>query len=184
MHIALIEQVFGHTADVVAGHSALASIAVEGAHFCIGNAGFFHEDNAVAADAVMRCAQIHAQGFGAGDGAVKVFKENIVIAAGLHLGKGDPHLPGAHVIDVDKLRVPEGEAAFNNLGQCAGRIRTGQTGNAQLHGTAVQERVISDRGVFDCAGIDDIAELSALHEIHEHRAFRGIGHGSDGNAER
>ena len=58
----VVVHVLGHAAYIVSRHAALAAVTVEGAHPAVRRSGLFHEHNAVAADAVVRRAQTHAQG--------------------------------------------------------------------------------------------------------------------------
>ena len=162
--IALVVEIFAHTAQVVAGYLTLAAVAVERAHPRVCGGGFFDKHDAVTADAVMRRAQADAQAFGAGYGAVEVFDEDIVVARALHLGEADFLLPAPHRVYIDKLGILLVEAACDDLRKSVCRVKARQAGYAELHRTAVQGDIVAHGGILDGAGIDDIAEPSAFHE--------------------
>ena len=93
---------------------------VEGAHLRIGHSRALDEDDAVGSNAGVGCAETDAEGLRTGDAAVKVFDENIVVAAGVHLGEADLLPPGPHGIDVHQLHVAEGVTAGQDLRQGSG----------------------------------------------------------------
>lgn len=73
-----------------------------------------------------------------GDGAVKVLQEDIVVAAGLHLGKLQPLPLRAQVADIHQLGVTLVIAAGQDIRRGAGRVQRGQTGDSQLDAAVVQ----------------------------------------------
>jgi len=182
LHIAPVAEVFAHAAYVVARHFALAAVPVEGAHLGVGSIGAFDEHYAVAADAGVSVAKAYAQRFRGGDAAVEVFNEYVIISAVLHFGKPDLPVGCAHVIYIHKLRIAGGEAALDHACQGVCGVKTGETRYAQLHCPQMQGRVVAHGGVLHGSGVDDIAEIPALHKLHDVVVFRGVGHGRDLNA--
>ena len=182
-HIALVEHVLGHAAQVVAGNGAFAAVLIEGTHLHIGNAAALHEDYAIAADAVMGAAEADAQGLGTADAVVKILDEYIVVAAALHLGELYPLPPQAHGVDVHQLRILLGKAAGNNVRQSHGGIQGGKAGYAQLHGPPVQSDVVAHGGVLHGSGVYDVAQFAAFHQRAYFIALGGIGQGGDRQAQ-
>ena len=113
----------------------------------------------------MPVAKSDAERFRAFDLSVKVFDEDIVVRAVLHFREFDLCPPLTHVVDVNKLGVSGGEAAFDHLREGVGGVDACQAGNAELHRPAMKSREIADRVVFDRSGIDDIAQSAAFHEL-------------------
>jgi hypothetical protein len=60
-------------------------------------------------------AQADAQGLRAGDLSVEVLDEDVVVAAGVHLGEANLLPPGTHGVDVHQLGILAVEAALNDF---------------------------------------------------------------------
>ena len=75
-----------------------------------------YEENAVPTDAGVGSTEIHAQRFGTGNSSVKVFNENVIVAAGVHFGEGNGLPPGTHVVDIHQLGIIGTETALQNFG--------------------------------------------------------------------
>ena len=174
--VAFVVQVLGHAADVVAGHFTFASVAVKRAHPRVRHGRQLDQHNPVAADAGVRRAKADAQRFGAGDLAVEIFDEDIVVAAGMHFGKADFLPPRAHIVDVHQLGVAAVEPAFDDLRQCVGGVQRSEARDPQLHSVAVQLGVVADGRVFDRAGVDDIVQGAAFHQPADLVAFGDVAH--------
>ena len=89
----------------------------------------------------------------------KVLQEDIVVAAGLHLGKLQLLPLRAQVADVDQLRVTLVVAAGQDVRQGAGRVQRRQAGDSQLDAAVVQVDEIPDIARFRGAGEDHIVDL-------------------------
>ena len=159
-HDASIVEVLSHAPQGVARHLALAAVPVEHPHFRVGLVGALHQHDAVRAHAVMPVAEGNAQGFRAGNGFVKVFQEKIVIAAGLHFGKGQLLPLPAQMADVHQLRVALIVAGGQNVRQGGGGVQRGQARNAKLHRPVIQVDKVPDIGRFGGAGEDNIVNFS------------------------
>ena len=100
----------------------------------------------------------------------------------MHLGKGYLLPPLAHMVDVHQFRGQRRIPAFQDLGQGVGGIRTGEAGNAALHGMPVQQRIVAHRGILHGPCIDDVAQMPAVHEVQDLTAFAGVLHAVHGYA--
>ena len=87
---------------------------------------------------------------------MKVLKENIVIAAGLHFGKAEffPFAPQS--ANVNQFRIVLTVPGRQNIRQCVCGIQRRQARNAQLHTPPVQPDEIPDIFGFCGAGQNDI----------------------------
>ena len=112
----------------------------------------------------MAVAHRDAQGFRAGDRAFEVLDEDIVVARGLHLGKCETRLFGAHVIDVHQFRVRLRVAAGDDIRRGGRRVERGEQRNAARERVAVQGDVVVNGGVHQSAGVDDKAQRAALKQ--------------------
>ena len=82
-HQTVVIQVLAHAPQGVARRGALAAVGVEQPDLCISNVGILHQDDPVGADAVMPVTEGDTQGLRAGDLAVEVFQEDVIVSAGL-----------------------------------------------------------------------------------------------------
>ena len=148
-----------HAADAVARHAALAAVAVEDAHFGVGDGGFFNQHDAVAADAAVPVADADGQRLGAGDAAVAVVKIDVVVAAGLHLGESDFLPLGAQVVDVDELGVEQAVSRGGDVRERIGRVQRGHAGHRGQERLPVQRDVVVVRAARGRARVDDETQL-------------------------
>ena len=81
--VALVKNVFSHTADAVAAHFRFTAVGIEDTHFEVGNSRRRNQNNPVRADAEMAVGIFYRQGNGIGDFAVDV---QIVVSESLHFG--------------------------------------------------------------------------------------------------
>ena len=122
-HDVIVVEVLAHAPQGVACHHALAAVGVEHPHLRVGFLRALHEHDAVGADAVMAVAEGDAQGLGAGDLPVPVLQEDVVVAAGLHLGEFQLLALRPQVADVDELRVVLVVPGGQNVRQCVGGVQ-------------------------------------------------------------
>ncbi len=172
----VVIQVLGHAPQGVAGHGALGPVGVEHPHPGVRLLGPLHEDDAVGPDAVMPVAEGDAQRLRAGDLAVEVLQEDVVVAAGLHLGKGQLLPLRPQVADVDELRVALVVAAGQDVRQGARRVQRGQAGDAQLDAPVVQVDEVPDVLRLCGAGEDDVVDLSVLQQLEHPVVLAQLSH--------
>ena len=79
-HHTVIVQVLAHTANGVAGHTALAAVHIENAHSGVGNPALFNQYNTVSTDALVPVGEFNGQTLRAGDDAALVGEDNVVVA--------------------------------------------------------------------------------------------------------
>ena len=131
----------------------------------------------------MLLTKVYAQGFGAGNPAVEILDENIIVAAGLHLGKTNYLLFLTHIVDIDKLGIAQCKAALDNIGKRIRRIKRGKTRYVKLHGAAVKHRVIAYRRILYGARIDEVADSAGFHQLRDIVADTCILNGNDVDTE-
>jgi len=163
----VVIEVLRHTPQGVAGHGALRPVGVEHPHLGIRLPGSLHEDDAVGADAVVPVAEGDAQGLRAGDLPAEILQEDVVVAAGLHLGEGQLLPLRPQMADVDELRVPLVVAAGQDVRQGTGRIQRGQAGNAQLDAPVVQVDEVPDILRLRRAGEDHVVDPAGLQQLED-----------------
>ena len=113
----------------------------------------------------MSVAEGDTQGLGTGDFIVEVLQEDIVVAAGLHLGKAQLLPLGPQVADVDEFRVLLGVPGSQNVRQGVGGIQRSQAGDAQLDAAVVQMDEIPDIAGLRGAGEDDVVDPALLQHL-------------------
>ena len=105
-NIACVMQVFSDVAQAVSCNLSAASVPVEDPHPAIRNRAFLQEHQPESTDPIMPVAQGDAQGFRAGDAAVKILRKDIIVSGGFHFGKAEPCAFGPHMVQIHQLRCP------------------------------------------------------------------------------
>ena len=157
-------QVFSDVAQAVSCNLSAASVPVEDPHPAIRNRAFLQEHQPESTDPVMPVAQGDAQGFRAGDAAVKILRKDIIVSGGFHFGKAEPCAFGPHMVQIHQLRVVAPVARRDDVRYRVGGVQRGKAGDSRLHGMAVQTDIKIHGGVICRAGINDIADLSAVQQ--------------------
>ena len=161
----IVIEVLGHAPQGVAGHGALGPVGIEHPHPGVRLPGPLHKDDAVSPDAVVPVAEGDAQRLRTGDLPVEILQEDVVVAAGLHLGEGQLLPLRPQVADVDELRVPLVVPAGQDIRQGAGGVQRGQAGDAQLDAPVVQVDEVPDILRLRGAGEDDVVDLPGLQQL-------------------
>ena len=126
-----------------------------------------HQDDPVGADAVVPVTEGDAQGLRAGDLAVEVFQEDVIVSAGLQLGEFQLLTLAAEVADVDELRVPLVVAAGQNIRQRIGGIQRGQARDPQLDAAVVQMDEVPDIDGLRGAGEDHVVDAAVFQQLED-----------------
>ena len=135
-----------------------------------------HQNDAVGPHAVVAVAEGDAQGLGAGDPPVEVLQEDVVVAAGLHLGKGQllPVVP--EVADVHQLRVPLVVPGLQDVRQGPGGVQGGEAGDSQLDAAVGQADEVPDVLRLRGPGEDDVVDLPVLQELEDPVVLAQLAH--------
>ena len=183
-NIACVMQVFSDVAQAVSCNLSAASVPVEDPHPAIRNRAFLQEHQPESTDPVMPVAQGDAQGFRAGDAAVKILRKDIIVSGGFHFGKAEPCAFGPHMVQIHQLRVVAPVARRNDVCHRVCGVKRGEAGDSCLHGTAVQLDIKVNRGVICRTGINDVADFSAVQQPENAVAFGNGGNDGHIDAER
>ena len=170
----VVIQILRNAAKVISCHLSFTAVTVKGAHLGVGNFGGFYQNDSVSSDSEMRCAEVHAQRFGAGDSVVEILYKDIVVSAGMHFGKVDFLSPAAHCVDINELSVVGVKASGYHIGKGICRVKRGYAWNSQLHSATMKRYVISHGGILHGAGVNNVIKGFSFHQIGDLVTVRRI----------
>ena len=113
----------------------------------------------------MPVGEVDCQRFGAGDSAIHIVEEDIVVAAALHLAEVEFHLLGSETVDIDELGIELIIPACNYVGESVGRIERSQHGYAEQNCMVMKSHVAGYRLYVRLARIYDIVYLAFVHQL-------------------
>ncbi len=113
----------------------------------------------------MAVGEVYRKGLGAGYHAVEVVEEDVVIAAGVHLGEAELELFGAQAVDVHKLGVELVVASGDAVCKGVRGVQRCEHRDAEQDCVMVHRDVVGYGLDVGLAGVDYVIYLAVVHEL-------------------